>query len=242
MTNTVLLNNVDHHDLRVITGHSAAFGDNINQVQVLPTEFEDVQREYPIFLMKDANGEYLAIALLGLDKQENLFLDEKGWQARYIPALQQRGPFFIGFHEQAAEGGVRREPMIYVDLDHPRISRTEGQPLFLPQGGNSPYLEAAAHTLRVIHRGVESGKAVFAAFDQMGLIEPVAVEIKLNDREQFTLPNYFTIAADKLAALDGARLEQLNKSGLLRLAYALVSSLPNVNRLIAAKNQRRAAG
>ena len=28
MSNTVLLDNVAHHDLKVITGHSAAFGDN----------------------------------------------------------------------------------------------------------------------------------------------------------------------------------------------------------------------
>ena len=33
-----------------------------------------------------------------LDKGENLFLDERGWNARYVPAVQQRGPFIIGLH------------------------------------------------------------------------------------------------------------------------------------------------
>ena len=44
---------------------------------IVPTEFADVQREYPIFFRKDpATGEFMSIALLGFSKDENLFLDE----------------------------------------------------------------------------------------------------------------------------------------------------------------------
>jgi hypothetical protein len=240
MTNAVLLNNVDHHDLKVVTRRAAEFGDNINQALIFPTEFAEIQREYPIFLRKDANGEFQSVALLGLDKDENLFLDENGWQARYIPAVQERGPFMIGFQEKDAEGQKRREPMILVDLDHPRLSRTEGQPVFLAQGGNSPYLERIAGVLRVIHEGAEVSKPMFAAFEEMGLIEPIAVEIKLSDREKYTLQNYHTISEEKLLGLAGASLERLNKAGFLRLAFLIMSSLGNVSRLIDLKNRRRA--
>jgi hypothetical protein len=81
MTNTVLLDNVTHKDLRVRAGYSAAFGDNINLALVFPTEFVFVQREYPILFRRDAKGEFQAVALLGLDKSENLFLDGSGWNA-----------------------------------------------------------------------------------------------------------------------------------------------------------------
>ncbi len=37
MTKTVLLNNIDHGDLKVLTGHGPAFGDSINQVLIFPT-------------------------------------------------------------------------------------------------------------------------------------------------------------------------------------------------------------
>jgi SapC len=241
MTHTTLLNNIEHGDLRVVTRHSAAFGDNVNQVLIFPTEFEEIQREYPIFLRVDSNAEYQAVALLGLDKGENLFLDEHGWHARYIPAVQVRGPFLIGFQEQDVDGAPRREPMIHVDLDHPRVSRSEGEPAFLPQGGNSPYLERIARVLRIIHQGVELSKPMFAAFAELDLIEPVAVEIKLNDRERFNLPNFHTIGADRLARLDGASLERLNRAGFLRLAFLILASLGNVNRLIDIKNRKRAA-
>src|ERR1044072_4866376 len=108
MTTRPLLNNVDHHDLRVIVGHSAAFGDAINQALVFPTEFDAVQREYPILFRRDAAEGLQAVALLGLDRDENLFLDEAGWHARYVPAGQQRGPFPIGLRQDGE--GARARP------------------------------------------------------------------------------------------------------------------------------------
>jgi hypothetical protein len=238
MTNRVLLNNIDHGTLRVITRRSAEFGDNINQALVFPTEFEELQREYPIFFRKDPNGDYQSVVLLGLDRDENLFLDETGWLARYIPAVQERGPFLIGFQKQAAD--ARNEPMIHVDLDHPRISRTEGEPVFLPHGGNSPYLNRIAQTLRSIHHGAELARSLFAALEAEGLIEPVALEIALDDTTQYKLPGLYTIGADRLAQLGGTSLERLHKAGFLHLAFCVVMSLGNVRRLIDMKNKKRA--
>jgi hypothetical protein len=241
MTNKVLLNNVDHGDVRVIARHGPAFGDSINQVLIFPTEFEDIQREYPIFFRKDANGEYQSVALLGLDRDENLFLGEGGWQARYIPAVQQRGPFSIALQDQSSGGGAAPEPMIHIDLEHPRVSRTEGEPLFLPAGGNAPYLQRAARVLGTIYDGLEVSGPMFAAFEELSLIQPVSVEIKLNDREEYDLPDVYTIAQDRLAQLGGADLERLHQSGLLRAACWVVSSLGNVGHLIDLKNRKLAA-
>jgi hypothetical protein len=242
MTNTALLNNIQHKDLRVIARHAAAFGDNVNQVAIVPTEFEAVQREYPILLSKAEGGEYQALALLGLDKDENLFLDQQGWHARYVPAIQARGPFLIGFHQQQQQAAAepRREPMIHIDLNHPRVSHSEGEPLFLPQGGNSPYLEHITRVLRLVHQGMAVSASMYAAFEELALIEPVAVRIDLNDREQYRLADYYTIGEERLAQLSGASLERMHKSGFLRAAYFVVSSLKNINRLIDLKNARRA--
>ena len=241
MTNAVLLNNVDHADLRVVTRHAAEFGDSINQVLIFPTEYEEVQREYPILFRKDPNGAFQSVALLGLDRDENLFLDAEGWQARYVPAVQRRGPFMIGFQEREEGGEVRREPMIHVDLDHPRISATEGEPVFLPQGGNSLYLEHVAALLRLIHQGLEVSGPMFAAFEALDLIRPVAVEVQLDDAEQYVLPDFLTIDEARLAALDGAALNGLHREGFLRAAFMAAASLGNVSRLIDLKNRRRAA-
>ncbi|HVY63308.1 MAG TPA: SapC family protein, partial [Gammaproteobacteria bacterium] len=110
-----MLNNVTHKDLRVITRHAAEFGDNLGSVLTFPTEYGDIQREYPIFFRKDPQtGEFGSVALLGFAKDENLFLDETGWHARYIPGVIARGPFLIGFQQQQVNGETQTAPVIHV--------------------------------------------------------------------------------------------------------------------------------
>ena len=243
MTNTALLDNVAHKDLRVRTGYSAEFGDDVNHVLIFPTEFVFVQREYPILLRKDTNGDLQAVALLGFGKGENLFLDENGgWQARYIPAIQQRGPFLIGFRERDVDGEKVREPVVHVDLDHPRISESEGEPVFLKHGGNSPCLEHANRMLQIIYKGTEHLRPMFAAFEAAGLIEEIDIDVELDAKTRYKLSGYFTISEDALSGLDGAQLQSLNQAGYLQLAMLVMNSLGNVSWLIELKNRRRAAG
>ncbi len=241
MTNIVLLNNVEHHDLRVALGHSADFGDGVNQTLLLPTEFEDAQREYPILFRKDADGPYQAVALLGLDRDENLYLEQNGWQGRYVPALHQRGPFLIGFKEREGQ----REPMIHVDLDHPRIRRGDedatAQPVFLSQGGNAPYLDHVVRILRVIHDGLEIGPSMYDAFAEHGLIEPVRLQISLDETVRYDLPDFHTISVERLQQLDGAALGTLHRAGFLRAAFMIAASMGNISRLIDMKNRKREA-
>jgi hypothetical protein len=240
MAKHVILNNIAHKDLRVITRYGAEFGDSVGTVPTYPTEYGDVQREYPIFFRKDpSTGEYQSIALLGFEKNENLFLEEGRWNASYVPGIVARGPFLIGFQEQQIEGELRKEPVIHVDLDHPRISQTDGQPVFLPQGGNSPYLDHVAAVLRGIRDGLEISKAMFAAFAELDLIEPVKVEIKLSAEEGYSLVGLHTINREKLAVLDGASLEKLNKSGFLQGAFLVIASMNNVKKLMGMKQRKR---
>jgi len=238
MVPPVLLNNVDHADIRILTGHGAMFGDAINQVTVFPTEYEAVQREYPILLRSDVEGGgYRSVALLGLDRDENLFLNERGWHGRYVPALLQRGPFSIGLPSRAPDGTPQGEPMIHIDLDHPRISRgQEGQPIFLPHGGNSPYLQHVVGVLRAIYVGNEVSAALFAALAELDLIQPIDIEIQLDSGRKYNIPDCHTISQERLMQLDGSALEKLHQNDFLRPAIWIASSLQNVGRLTDIKN------
>ncbi len=240
MSQAVLLDNVAHPDLKLITRYSAALGDKVNLALVVPTEFAEVQREYPILFRQSETGAFQAFALLGFDKDENLYLDDKGWHAHYIPAIQARGPFLIGFRDQAVEGEIRKEPMIMVDLDHPRISRTEGEPLFQRHGGHAPALERIVDILRTLHTGTEANAAMFAAFEAAGLLAPLEIEIRLDQTTQYNLPGFFSISMEALDQLDGDSLKQLNSTGFLALAFHVATSMGNMSRLIDMKNRRRA--
>jgi len=236
-----MLNNVAHKDLRVITRYAAEFGDNVATVMVVPTEYADIQREYPIFFRKEpSTGEFISVALLGLQKDENLFLDERGWNASYVPAVIARGPFLIGVQErEESNGRITPTPVIHMDPEHPRLSRSEGEPLFKPDGGNSRYLDRICDLLHGVGNGLKMSKAMFAAFNAAELIEPVKLEVKVNAEEQYNLTGLHTINSEKLAKLDSAALFRLHRAGFLQGAFLVASSLGNVQRLIELKNRRR---
>ena len=242
MANTVLLNNVVHHQLKVITRFGAEFGDNISSALVFPTEFIELQKEYPIlFRQHPETKKYQATALLGLNQNENLFLNTSspsGWAAHYIPAVVAKGPFLIGVQSQ--DSGSRNAHVIHIDLDHPKVNPEQGgYSLFLEHGGNSPYLEYIANTLKIIHQGIAMQDAMFQLFSELDLIEPVDIDIDLHNGEQRRLLGNFTIHEEKLMALGGDQLERLNKLGFLSLAFAVITSLTNIRRLTDIKKSQK---
>ncbi len=240
MAKHVLLNNITHKDLKVITDYAAVYGDDVGSTLTFPTEFADVHREYAILFQKNENtGKFQSVVLLGLKSDENLFLNGTGgWKANYVPAVVERGPFLIGFQDQSRDGGSERAPVVHVDVESPRISNTEGEAVFLDHGGLSPYLDKISHLLNRIYEGMQVSDAMFAAFIEMELIEPVNLEIALNDRETYRLNGNYTIHREKLANLSGADLERLNRAGFLRCAFLALESLGNIQRLIKLKAER----
>jgi len=234
-----LLNNVAHKDLRVVTRFGAEFGDAIGMVPAFPTEYAELQREYPIFFRKDPeSGQFQSVALLGFERDENLFLQGERWNANYLPGVIARGPFLIGFQERQDEGELRREPVIHVDLEHARVGRGEGEAVFLPQGGHSPYLQHIIDILRGINDGIEAGKAMFAALDSLELIQPIGLDVRFDDSHSVSLTGLHGIDRDRLAALDAAALHALHQAGLLEGIYLVLASMHNLRRLIAEKQRR----
>jgi len=235
--NRVLLNNVDHADLRVAIRAGTAFGDAVNQSPLFPQEFEEAQRAFPIVFRRQ-EGSLRAFALLGLDRDENLFLDGDRWTSSYVPAFQRRGPFSIGITET---DGAPGEPMIHLDLDDPRVGAPDGLPVFREHGGDGPLLTHMIDVLRVIHDGMANGPALYAAWEDAGLLRPITMEVTLDDDRTYELPDLFAIDRQALADLTGEPLERLHRSGLLVPAILAAASLGNVQRLIEFKTRRAAA-
>ncbi|RVU33355.1 hypothetical protein EOE67_17320 [Rheinheimera riviphila] len=258
MTQHVLLNNIDHQHTRVIHHFGFDYGDNLASTLVFPTEFNELQKEYPILARRDeASGQFQAIVLMGFAADENLYLAAErpsGWDARYIPATIEKGPFLIGFSRNSGQGDAAEDPMVHIDLDHPKVisnqssnrsnqesnQANQGQPLFLPEGGNSPYLLHISATLQAIHQGIALSSVMFSAFEQLALLEPVTIEFSLQNGDKRRLIGNYCIDQNRLAALRGADLEKLHQSGFLQLAHAMVSSMSNIRDLIERKNRRLA--
>ena len=56
MTSHVLINNVEHNEVRVVTTRSAKYGDAIMSCITFPLEFRSVQAWYPILLQSFPDG------------------------------------------------------------------------------------------------------------------------------------------------------------------------------------------
>jgi hypothetical protein len=233
MPNPVLLNNVQHKDLRVITQRGAQYGDNIMFALTFPSEFRNLQAHYPIVFRKTDDGAgFEAIALFGLQEGENLFLEGERWDAE-VPLLVERQPFLIGRKGE--------ELMVHVDLDSPRVSQSEGEPVFLPHGGASDYLDRMNSSLLTIHQGLEAAAPFVAALKEYDLLESFVLDVTLNDGSQGRLSGFYAIQEDRLAALEPEALGRLHRAGYLQAIFMVVASLSNFRSLIERKNRVQAA-
>ena len=242
MTNFQLLNNVQHKDLRVIIDRSAELGDNVWYAVTFPNEFKSLQRHYPVFFIKNPDdGEFQAVAMFGVEEGENLFLDENGWNASYIPLNIMRQPFLIGFQDQDHGGETRREPVVSIDMDSPRIHPELGEPVFLEHGGNSEYLENVNSILNVVFVGMRTTKPFFKTLEELDLLESFVLDAQLSDGSEHRLAGFYTINEDVLAELEGPELEMLNKRGYLEAIYMVIASMTNLPALLERKNELRKA-
>lgn len=239
MTKHVMLDNVTHKDLRVIRDYTKVPGYDVSAARVFPSEFIQLQTEYPLFFIRNKEeGGFEPVALLGFEDNENLYLDEHGWDAAYIPLSIERQPFLIGFQEQAVDGVPTRSPVVHIDLDHPSVGETEGERVFLAHGGESPLLERISSVLMSIHQGHEATMSFSEMLVGLELIESLTLEADLKDGSKQSLTGLYTINEDKLQHLNANALESLHKKGHLRDVYMMLASLPNVSRLIERKNRR----
>lgn len=230
MAQHVLLNNIDHARLRVIAARGAAYGDAVMHAVTFPTELRNVQACYPIVFQKTADGSFQPLALFGFTPGQNLFLDGERWDAPYIPLAIERQPFLIG---RSGE-----ELVMHVDLDSPRIGTDTGEPLFLPHGGTSEFLERMNSVLRALHEGLQATPAFIDALLAHDLLESFVLDIQLDDGSEHRLAGFYTINEERLRALDGAALERLHRQGHLEPVFMVVASLAHLRDLIDRVNRR----
>jgi hypothetical protein len=234
MANAVLLNNIDHKDLRVDLRRVSGLGDEVMFAPTFPAEFRNVQAHYPIVFAKTPNGtSFQPVALFGFRDGQNLFLESGSWDATYLPLAIERQPFLIG----TAEG----EPVIHIDLDSPRVGVETGEPLFLEHGGTTPALERISSVLLTLHEGVRAVPAFVATLVELDLLESFVLDIELPDGSQNRLAGFYTINEDRFAQLDGTALERLHRAGHLEAVYMAVASLSNFRALIERVNRVDAA-
>ena len=238
MAKIELLNNIDHKDLKVRIERSAELGDNMWFTPTFPQEFRSLQNQYPIvFTRNEQIGQFQAVALLGFEIGENLYLDDNGWNARYIPLSVMRQPFLIGYQDAEKDGVGINQMVVSVDMDNPRVNKTEGTAVFLEHGGNTEYLERINSILNLMHEGFERNSAFIDMLMGMDLLESFVLDIELDNGDEHRMSGFYTINEESLSGLTGDDLFILNNNGHLESIYMAIASMSNIASLVAKKNK-----
>ena len=241
MSDHVILTAEAHADIRIRTERSAELGDAVMCCMTVPTEFRQVQNEYPILFRLNAERDsFTALAMFGFETGENLFLSESGWDARYRPLAMEIQPFLIG--TPADEAGDKQ---VHLDMASPRVVAAgggrggdEGVRLFDEHGRPTPFLERVAENLGALDAGYQASGPFFAALARHRLLEPMALEVPLDDGSTNRLVGFHIIDEDRLRALDADAVAELHAEGHLMPIFMAVASLSNLTALIARKNRR----
>jgi hypothetical protein len=237
MTQLVALDSRTHRELRVVPRPSRE-SVQVNAVSVIPREFPRLLAHYPIFFTKSGDsGRFEPAALLGFERQENLFFVNGRWDVAYMPLQIERQPFSLLQRRGDPARGSQDSLDVAIDLDSPQIQAQEGERLFLEDGSPSKYLQSISSILSALVSGSTEAYAFSGRLAELNLIEPVQIEVEFVNHSQSKLQGLYWIAAAALESLPATQLAELRDRGFLEWLYYQMGSLAHVSSLVARKNQ-----
>jgi hypothetical protein len=200
-------------------------------VQIVASEFTAAAACCPILLAKSPEtGAFYAGAMFGFKPGENLLAEDPGASRAFRPLDIERQAFFTSGEN------------IAVDLEHPRISETEGEPLFDEDGEPTDVLRRIQRALGLLVSGNEETHSFIQTLVGLRLVEPIDISLRFDDDEKLHLEGLYTVSLDSIAELDDSTALSLFRKGYLNLAYTIAGSLRQIPVLANRRNDRLAEG
>lgn len=229
MVNIKVVNNETHKDTRIKNNQNLIQSKNNHFIPIVIHEFIDISKEFPILFVKDAQtGIFNSVALLGLEPQENLFYDERAWQANVIPQLLGFYPFLIQQEQQ--------QSVLCIDQDSPLINDLTGKRLFDEQGVQMDWLALKAEAI-VSHL---ENRSLTQRFIKLLLKKELLVmqtlSIKLKDKPEYDLNGLYIINEESFNQLSDDDFLELRKAGALPAIFSVLMSMQCINNLVNRKN------
>jgi hypothetical protein len=209
------------------------FAAGTNSVPLVAAEFAAACRAYPIVFTGDDTP--LPVALLGLRKAENLFIDAEGrWEPNvYVPAYVRRYPFI--FMENKETGQFT----LCVDAAAEGVVPGRENPFFA-DGKPAEITNTALNFVRDYQVQAKLTEEFATALAEAGLLVDRRADVTLASGEKIGLAGFKAIDEEKFGALPAATVQDWHTRGWLALAYAALISAAGWPGLIERENRRRA--
>ena len=119
-----------------------------------------------------------------------------------------------------------------VDMASPRIAKgSDGEAVFLAQGGQTEFLNEANSILLTLHNGLEATSEFMQALAANQLLEPFTFDVQQADGSRGRLVGLHLINEERLAALEATTLVGLHQADYLQAIYMCVASLSQLPEL-----------
>lgn len=224
--NVVPLDKDLHRNWHLSGTDNFEFARKTNAVALSAVEFRQLVREYPIVFVEE-NDIALPIALLGVQRDENLFInDAGGWDASYIPAYVRMYPFVLSQPQAAGNQTV------CIDEAYAGFSQQGGEKLFGENGEQSEFLGKAIQFLREYHSSRASTQVFGKLLKELDVLEPMTAKGEVKGGEAFALSGFQVVKREKLQEIPDEKVLQLAKNGGLELIYLHLASIENFKSLV----------
>jgi hypothetical protein len=203
---------------------------NINALPLSFTEFGAACRDYPIAFIPAAGGRsFVAMAVLGLEKEQNLFVTDDGaWDAGvYLPAYVRRYPFCMT--RVTVDGKEQPERIACVEK---RAIIDKGEELHDAKGTPTPIWEERKKLLFDYENDLARSDEMSRAIAELGLLETFTMQAVPNQGTPVSMTGMHRVAEQKLSGLAPEKLRELTQNGILARVYAHLISLSNFGRLL----------
>jgi hypothetical protein len=206
-----------------------AFTARTHLVPVTVTEFGPAALCYPIIFI---GADKTPVAVMGVNADENLFVDEKGSYApdAYLPAYIRRYPFVL------ANDASAQRMVVCIDAKAPMISETPDAPFFA-DGEPTAYTKSAIEFCNNFEQEAQRTLSFVNLLKELDLFEdkqatynPPGVDGVPGQPQ--VIAEYQGVSEAKLGALSPDKLKELAANGALQQIYAHLLSLLGWDRLI----------
>jgi len=192
------------------------------------TEFSVACRDYPIAFI-GGNGVFVAMAVLGLENQQNLYVTpEGGWDPGvYLPAYVRRYPFCMT--RVTVDGREQPERIACVEK---RAINDKGEALYGAKGEELPGWVDRKKLLFEYEADLARSDEMSRTLAGLGLLENFTMQAVPNEGAPLAMTGLYRVAEEKLNALASDQLKDLAQKGILARVYAHLISLANFGRLL----------
>lgn len=212
-------------------GETPDFCRNQNAMPISYSEFARISHDYPIVFISSDEGEtFGAVALLGLQPGQNLFVGNDGvWdKSVYVPAYVRRYPFCMA--KVNVDNVVQGERIVCVAQQS--VDEEKGEALFDAEGAALPVWVEIEKLLHEYETDLARSEEMCVLLKQYDLLEPFTMQAEPIIGAAIQLTGMYRIIEPRLEALSDEQLRQLVKTGVMGRLYTHLLSLDNFGRLL----------